>query len=487
MSRYNGPFPMEWEYQNGVGRIDPGSPFAQVSGNSQRFPPSQAKKSEPGEKLFHLGHELTRRTQGTYDVFEFSPPKSRNMGSQQSSPKKSSSQPAAWNTHFNTPRQPSRDLDDSSAGETPRSPERQNDSDATPDDSSALILMDDTQTGAARDRGSPTKERPNAYRTDSLFRKLTDHVKNKVNSPGRGAMTRSSGAIDKVARRRLKEVDRTVAKKRRHSMSDSSEEQDQPPQSPRKSSREKPNGLENKPHWVSSTFTFIAQHPTLPNTLSQYAQFIFNLFWLSILGYAIYCFWSAVQGDVDKMSGEAMADVMADISKCAEEYRVNKCEPETRLRGLEKACEEWAKCMSRDPRKVGRANISARTFAQIFNSFVEPISYKAMIFTCVLVFGCFAISNFVSLKYAPGRRMNTDCFQAFGFFRHRMQQEYQPMYAYGPPAPTPQRSFSGQDGAFYAGTPWHQPPPGAGFEPQPSGGFGQIDGRGSPQRRLVYN
>ena len=81
--------------------------------------------------------------------------------------------------------------------------------------------------------------------------------------------------------------------------------------------------------------------------------------------------------------------------------------------------------------------------------------------------------------------------QAFGYFRTKTQ-EYQPPYGYGyavpQPQPTPQRSFSGQDaGGFYGGTPWFQPPAGAGLEPQPSGGFGQIEGRGSPQRRLQYN
>jgi len=35
--------------------------------------------------------------------------------------------------------------------------------------------------------------------------------------------------------------------------------------------------------------------------------------------------------------------------------------------------------MNRDPNSVGRAKISAHTFAQIFNSFIEPISYKAMV------------------------------------------------------------------------------------------------------------
>jgi len=35
--------------------------------------------------------------------------------------------------------------------------------------------------------------------------------------------------------------------------------------------------------------------------------------------------------------------------------------------------------MSRDPREVARARVSAETFAEILNSFVEPISYKAMV------------------------------------------------------------------------------------------------------------
>ena len=66
---------------------------------------------------------------------------------------------------------------------------------------------------------------------------------------------------------------------------------------------------------------------------------------------------------------------------------------------------------------------------------------------------------------------------------------YPPQAYYPPPPPTPQRAFSGpgQDGGFYGGgggaAPWQQ---GMGLEPLPSGIYGQIEGRGSPVRRLQY-
>lgn len=484
MSRYTNESPMDFEFQNGTGPLDGRSPFAQVSANSQRFPSgmcSPSKKSKHNsDSIFQMRSKLTASDEETHSVFD-SPSKSRTMGTQPSSPEKRLPPTlAAYNTLFSTPRKPKNDIDDSSAGETPLSPEPKDDSDATPENTNrtrALISLDDDGAqaipGAQRTRGSPTKERPSSQRRDSLLFQLAAKVKNKVYSPGRGEVPRKdhSGAVEKsVARRRKREVDHRVARRRRHSMSDSGDDHGQPSLSPGKVSVQSPESSDSKPHWLSSLFTFIAQHPTLPSTLSQYAQFIFNVFWLSVLAYMIYCFWSAVLGDVDEMSNKEMANIMGEIAACANQYKVNGCDQPTRVPAMESICADWQKCIDRDYKKVGRANVSARTFAQIFNSFVEPISYKAMIFSCILVFGCFAISNL-----------------AFGFFRHKMQ-EYQPNYGYGPPPPpTPQRSFSGQDGAFYAGTPWHQPPPGAAFEPQPSGGFGHIEGRGSPQRRLVYN
>ena len=409
------------------------------------------------------------------------------MGGQQSSPRKPlPPTPAAYNGLFSTPRKPKDDFDDSSAGETPRSPEPNDEGDSTLDNinlRSAAGKFDNitapTIAGAERERASPVKDRPDTQRSDSFVMNFLAKAKDKLHSPGRGEMHRPdhTGAIEKrVSRRRKKDVDRRVARRRRHSISDSGDDNEQA----QKTSMPQDS---TKPHWFSSAASFIVNHPTLPYDLSQWAQLFFNLFLILCCGYLVYCLWSAVQGDIDKRAGEVAADVMADIAVCATHYRANNCDPKSRMPALETACSGWEKCMKQDAKKIGRAKVSASVFAEIYNSFIEPISWKAMIFTFVLVFGCFAISNLVCTHILVCRNY-ANSLQAFSIVRSKTQQ-----YGYnGPPVPpTPQRSFSGQNGAFYPGTPWHQPPPGAGFEPQPSAGFGQIEGQGSPIRRLIYN
>ena len=50
--------------------------------------------------------------------------------------------------------------------------------------------------------------------------------------------------------------------------------------------------------------------------------------------------------------------------------------------------------MRRDPSVVGRAKLSAETFAEIINGFIEPISYKTMVFILMALFGTIFLSNY---------------------------------------------------------------------------------------------
>lgn len=225
------------------------------------------------------------------------------------------------------------------------------------------------------------RTRPKAQKRDSFLVRF----KEKWSSPGRGELQRSerSDAISKRTKeRRDARLQRKVSKRRRHSVSDSEEDHhSQRNRSPRKVSgmrNHSPEQDSNKPHWVSNLFTFIAQHPTVPHILSFYAQLAFNVFLLAACAYMLYCFWSAVQGDIDKKAFEAMAEVMAESAQCLHSWESNKCDRATRVPALEKVCEGWEACMNRDATKIGRARVSAHTFAEIFNSFVEPISWKAM-------------------------------------------------------------------------------------------------------------
>lgn len=92
----------------------------------------------------------------------------------------------------------------------------------------------------------------------------------------------------------------------------------------------------------------------------------------------IYSFYATIRADVDRASDEAVAEVLAEMAACSKNYIENRCGADSRLPALEQVCSNWELCMNRDPNAVKRARLSAHTFAEIFNSFVEPISLKTM-------------------------------------------------------------------------------------------------------------
>ena len=131
--------------------------------------------------------------------------------------------------------------------------------------------------------------------------------------------------------------------------------------------------------FIPSVFTFIEKHPNLPHILSYYAQFLLNTFLVFFLMYLVYSFWSTIRSDVDLRSREVATETLAEMAVCAREYKENRCDRSSRVPAMEAVCENWEKCMKQDPTKVGRAKVSAYTFAEILNNFVEPISIKTMV------------------------------------------------------------------------------------------------------------
>lgn len=82
---------------------------------------------------------------------------------------------------------------------------------------------------------------------------------------------------------------------------------------------------------------------------------------------------------MDLRSREVATETLAEMAVCAREYKENRCDRSSRVPAMETVCENWEKCMKQDPTKVGRAKVSAYTFAEILNNFVEPISIKTMV------------------------------------------------------------------------------------------------------------
>jgi hypothetical protein len=521
---------MDFQYDNGTGPINSQSPFMKAALNNQRFQqptPGGSSRKSVFSSFMRKPQTQTNSTtdtanQGDYQTFD-SP--TRPGASRNTSPTKPLPPVPAFNALYTTPRKPVPDIlmEDSSAGETPKSPERQDDSEAgTPaerlalerrklggglDSRSAPVLptMSSVQISPRKERAREWEREKERDRTDrrpsspvGKKESMWGRVKKTFNSPGRGEIPRGEVLQNKdhrVRKQRSKEnqyASRQLALQS-YSRSGSDAEDDDSEMTinlPRTISPRKRSGKHNppgdsqeaqqkqqqppppkEPGLVSSLFTFIGAHPTVPHILSFYAQLMFNLFLLSACAYMIYSFWTAIQGDIDKKAWEASADIFGEIRKAKEGFYENGCDDTPLKPMLKLHCEHFAKVMAQDPMKIARAKVSAHTFAEIFNSFIEPISYKAMLFTAMMIFGCFAVSNF-----------------AFGVLRNKAMEQQHHQHPWGAPynfqapPPTPQRTFSGLADGVYQGTPWHGGPT---LEPAPNQRY-ELDGQGSPRRRLVY-
>lgn len=337
--------------------------------------------------------------------------------------------------------------------------------------------------------GKPKQEAITLTKTDGTMQYFTGNkttqkkqralgLFSNYTSPGRGEIPRgkhSDATARRVHKRRRRDRSRDNRLAHRRTSYDSDSDSPSRPSSSEGASKTQQQQQQQPPSalaeagFIPSVLHFIETHPRLPHILSLYAQYFFNIFLMCFCVYIIYSFWSTIRSDVDRKSEEVASVSAAEIAACAKQYLDNRCGRHDRAPVLEVVCQSWENCMSRDPDAVGRARVSAGTFAEILNSFVEPISYKTLVSSPVLLrrllkllvghaqltwcsrgqvfiltplFACFAISNL-----------------AFGFFRNRAHPPPHITYMH-PPPPThlPQMGYPGRDRYRYenrsADGPW---------------------------------
>jgi Di-sulfide bridge nucleocytoplasmic transport domain len=202
-------------------------------------------------------------------------------------------------------------------------------------------------------------------------------------SPGRGEVRRGKFAdtVGRVRKRPRVGGDRENRYNSRHDGYDSGNSSDDtiPLRYGRRgySPDKKPSSASS--HAIGSFFSWMEAHPGLPHVLISYFQLLWNIMIVFYILHLAYGFVSTIRADVTKKSNEAMADILVEIAACAQQFVDNKCDRGNRVPAMENVCNTWEKCMNRDPKEVGYAKVSAHTFAEIFNSLIEPISYKSMV------------------------------------------------------------------------------------------------------------
>ncbi|KAF9632092.1 Nucleus export protein Brr6 [Lasiodiplodia theobromae] len=488
---------MDYEYSNGTGPIDESSPFITASRNVN------AQNKKRNHSLFDSPNKSapSLRPPASQSFYFSQAPSAVDYNTGRSSPTKplSSVPEHLQNPKFSTPRKPVADFNFSSGGETPETPgdpDADNaDSEATPDSSfmgfksRAASFM---AGGKNRDNASPTKS-PTKEAKDRRRDSWIGGLAKVLGSPGKetsvARVPYSDKAEKRIIRRRQKETGRrrNSGRTRRGAEADSDDDD-----------RTKDGKNPATTNVIGAILSYIDSHPNLPHTLSYYAQLILNFFFVGCIIWIVYSFWSAIQSDVNIEADRAIAEALAEMAVCARDYRENRCAPETRVPAMAQLCDNWHACMNRDPKKVGRARVSAHTFATIFNSFIEPISWKAMFFCLIIVIVCLFVNNIAFTKFRNTHPVHHQ--QGHPDPSQQYHQQWQQQPQWGVP-PTPQRYPSGgwdtpghpmMIGGFYQTPAHHSMQQHGGFEPRPSqtpGGPGahqQPAGNISPVKRLQF-
>jgi hypothetical protein len=378
--------PMDFEYTNRTGPTDPSSPFMNIQ-NQQ----SAKKRKLPGAPAFQSGRyddgrKLTSGPSfgqtGTHSILDSpskngfaTPNRLRDPDNRPYYFSQDSSKPLPLPPHVQDrwePRTPTSTYDFSSGGETPNTPGVDSDA-ATPDTQLAekmgRLANGDPKKPSRRESWfkrtfagspSPTKDRDRDDARKYYSQKADNRIQKRRSESSRGK------------KRSLRDVDDGDESEQERPLGGMLPPPGQTPLAPTSG-----GSIAGFMHWLEA-------HPHLPSVLSFYLQLTVNFVLVGVFFFIIYCAWSAVMADVDIESSKHMSEVMVDIAACAKSYRDNLCDHGAPM--MAKLCGTWETCMKRDPQKVARASVTARTFAMIFNSFVDEFSYKSMVCVALLVF-----------------------------------------------------------------------------------------------------
>lgn len=279
-------------------------------------------------------------------------------------------------------------LDFSSGAENPSSPE--NGDEDTPDVRSGIHNLNENVTVFRGNHYTPSKasSRPSSP-IKSIARSSISKWVSRF-SPSHKSLVlkdhlRGTRAVSRPPKRKRRELERDVARQ-----SDSEYDSDTnslatinaPPISPRKTSR---NEIEPPPMelgTIPAILKFINDHPELPHIISWWAQMVVSSVVMAAIVYIAYSFWAAIRRDVDLKADELSQDLLREIGLCSEAFMEHQCMDRAKLGNKFKTlCDDWETCMKQDHRAVGRAKISASTWAEILNGFVEPLSGKIIVRT----------------------------------------------------------------------------------------------------------
>ena len=491
--------PMDFEYDNKHGRIPADSPW--MSGRSAALHQSFDGLSSMSDPLEHWSCSICNSFTENYISFDANAtrkPLDRNFDNLNSE-----SSTIVWcdcsicnqladskmsfeadSIHNTLPQTPIKNhlanfrdnpsVDFSSGAENQSSPEN-GDTEATPDVPEKGIKSLNDNVTVFRGTHSPGKAPTSP--TKSLRRSITSYFTLPARfSPSHKALVRkdqTTRALQRPTKRKRKDITN-------HRLPESDSDYDELPSLP-SSPRKPSNSFQSPPPTevglLPSILTFINDHPSLPHILSWWAQMLLSTFILFFLSYILYSFWAAIRHDVDLKADELSRDILNAIAQCSEDFTSHGCADRSRLGGtFKRLCDEWEGCMAQDPRAVGRARISAQTWAGILNGFVEPLSGK------IIAMGAGAVVLAMAVPHVLFGVIRRKEGEILGVARQQGQQSQGNM-GMDMHSPPPQRQGSYGQVSGFGGDGFYTPSRARSYDASEGG---MIAGRRSPSKELRW-
>ncbi|KAI9314857.1 Di-sulfide bridge nucleocytoplasmic transport domain-containing protein [Dichotomocladium elegans] len=102
--------------------------------------------------------------------------------------------------------------------------------------------------------------------------------------------------------------------------------------------------------------------------------------------YVVVQFAIGIRRDVVHRTAIYESNLLEEHFQCRMKYAKNRCDPSTRLPAMDELCRQWQQCLYR-PMWVGRSKVLAETLGDIISGFFDTLSFKAMFFIVITVFG----------------------------------------------------------------------------------------------------
>ncbi|KAK1758297.1 hypothetical protein QBC47DRAFT_374229 [Echria macrotheca] len=341
--------PMDWEYQNRP-PVDPSSPFANTAQRPRSFFDSPSKLGAGSSNPFAIGAGQ------------------RNSPFKQTAP------------------QPPRSFFNPQIANKPQAPQFRNPAFTTPQkrvDELAFSEFSGAESSPAMTDNSEMPPETPEVDADDDFGKMTitPHSAGKAlfsksmmrsRTPGRGELPR--GNRDKVRKRKRQAHDRDVGSVRSR-LPHGSDESDSDWETETGTRGTKKAG--GRRGWLGGFLSVVSDYPTAPAILSKWLQLAVNVFLMGLVIFGMCAVFLQVRSDLANANERAKAELVQEMSICAEHWRKNQCfPPERRAPALDGPCNEWEACMNQDPSAIMKVQVTVRNMGNVLNEFTDVVTLK---------------------------------------------------------------------------------------------------------------